>query len=339
MTTTAVRLSDIIEPAVYLSYDAVDSPEKTAFFQSGIVVRNGTLDAKANTGGKIVDIPFWNDLDASTEPNYSTDDPDTSAGTDKVTASQMIARVGYLNKGYTAPDLTGEIAGSNPMQRIRNRFGTYWSRQWQKRILKAATGVMAKNIASNSGDMVRDASIADGNAAVTANFFSRSNFTAAAFTLGDMVDGIQAIAVHSVVFKRMVDNDDIDFIPDSKGALTIPTFMGKSVIVDDGMPVVAGGTSGFVYTSVLFGAGAFGYGEGSPLVPMEVFRTPAAGNGGGVEQLWERKTWMLHPTGYQFTSSSVAGITPTWAELATAANWLRVVPRKNVPLAFLKTNG
>lgn len=339
MTTTAVRLSDIIEPAVYLSYDAVDGPERTAFFQSGVVSRNAALDAKAGTGGRTVDMPFWNDLDASSEPNYSSDDPDVKAALAKVDAAEMIARIGYLNKGFASVDLTGEIAGSNPMQRIRNRFGTYWMRQWQRRIIKASVGVLAHNVASNSGDMVHDASIADGNAATSANLFARNNFTAAAFTLGDAVDGIGAMAVHSIVYKRMVDNDDIDFIPDSKGALTIPTFMGKAVIVDDGLPVVAGGTSGFVYTSILFGAGVIGYGEGNPLTPVEVIRDPHAGNGGGMESLYERKTWLLHVAGHSFTSSSVAGVTPTWAELATAANWSRKVSRKNVPLAFLKTNG
>jgi hypothetical protein len=340
MTTTATRLSDVIEPAVYMSYTAVDNPETTALFQSGIVTRNAVLDEKARTGGKTVDLPFWNDLDPTVEPNYSTDDPDVAAGTGKVDAAEMVARIAYLNKGYCTTDLTGEIAGSNPMQRIRNRFGTYWARQWQRRVIAAAKGVLAKNIATNSGDMVRDASIADGNAATSANLFSRSNFTAAAFTMGDAVDGIQAIAVHSVVFKRMVDNDDIDFIPDSKGALTVPTFMGKRVVVDDSMPVVAGGTSGFVYTSVLFGAGAFGYGEGTPLNPVEVLRDPKAGNGGGAEFLFERNTWLLHPTGHKFLSATMnGGTSANLADLALAANWSRVVVRKNVPLAFLKTNG
>jgi hypothetical protein len=145
------------------------------------------------------------------------------------------------------------------------------------------------------------------------------------------------MAVHSSVMKQMVKNDDIDFIPDSQGNLTIPTFMGKRVIVDDGLTVTAGTTDGFKYTSVLFGAGAFGYGDGMPEVPVEIEREAAQGDGGGIETLWRRNTWLLHPFGFQATGTP-AGNSFTQAELALAAQWDRVIERKNVPMAFLITN-
>jgi len=113
--------------------------------------------------------------------------------------------------------------------------------------------------------------------------------------------------------------------------------MGLRVIVDDSMTVTAGSTSGFKYTSVLFGEGAFAYGDGAPLVPVEVERQEAQGNGAGVETLWTRKTWILHPSGYQNTGTP-ASFSFTPAELAADAAWSRVVERKNVPLAFLVTN-
>lgn len=341
MTT---RLADVIIPEIYLDYQSVDSPEKTAFFESGVAVRSPLLDNAVTDGGRIVHVPFWKDLDATQEPNYSTDDPAVDAVPNKVVAGEQVARLAHLNQGYSTTDLSGELAGSDPMQRIRNRFGTYWMRQWQRRALASLIGVMADNIANDSGDMVEDISIADGNNATASNLFSRSAFTEAAFTLGDMFESVGAIAVHSVVYKRMVDNDDIDFVEDSQGRLTIPTFLGRRVIVDDQMPVVAGGTSGFIYTSILMGPGVVGYGEGSPKVPVEVERDAKAANGGGVETIWERKSWLLHPFGFKFTSTTLTGGAATarsanLADLRLAANWDRVVERKNVPLAFLRTNG
>jgi hypothetical protein len=47
---------------------------------------------------------------------------------------------------------------------------------------------------------------------------------------------------------------------------------------------------------------------------------------------------IYHPSGCSFLSASVASNSATYAELAAAANWDRVVPRKNVPLAFLQVN-
>ncbi len=341
MATT--RLSDAVIPEVYADYQAENSPEKTAFFESGVVVRNEMLDQKANTGGQEIQIPFWRDLDASVEPNASNDDPADMAAPNKLGSGLQKARISYLNQGYSAADLVVELAGSNPMQRIRNRFGTYWQRQWQRRIIASAVGLLADNEANDDGDMVYDGAAAA---------WSRQAFTSAVFTLGDAFGQLSAIAVHSLVYKQMVDAEDIDFIPDSEGKLTIPVFMGQRVIVDDSMPTTASGDPATITsTAVLFGAGAFGYGEGDPLVPVEIERQARAGNGGGVETLWERKTWILHPFGYQFIGADITNrantngrtgadtaadeFSPLLADLHKAANWDRVVDRKNVPIAFL----
>ena len=56
MATT--RLSDAVIPEVYADYQAENTPEKTAFFESGVVVRNEMLDTKAKTGGQEIQIPF-----------------------------------------------------------------------------------------------------------------------------------------------------------------------------------------------------------------------------------------------------------------------------------------
>lgn len=337
MATT--RLSDIIDVTVFRDLPPVNGPEKTAFFQSGIIARNGLLDELASAAGKTAELPFWKDLDSSVEVNYSSDNPASSATPQKVTQGEQIARKAFVNQGWQVADLASELAmGAKAMDHIRARTDMYFQRQWQRRLIAATNGVLADNVANDSSDMVNDVSIEDGDNATAANLFSRTAFTSAAFTSGDHFDDYSAIAVHSVVYKRMVDNDDIDFIPDSQGQLTIPTYLGRRVIVDDGLTVTAGGTSGFKYTSVLFGAGAVGYGIGAPDVPVEVDRAPEQGDGGGIETLWVRNTWLLHPFGFQNTGTP-AGNSFTLAELAAATSWDRVIERKNVPLAYLVTNG
>jgi hypothetical protein len=331
-----VQLTDVIIPQVYESYTAINSPEKSAFFESGVVTRNTMLDQKANTGGRTINVPFWKDLDSTVAPNLS-DDTTNAASPQKIVAGEQIARLAYLNQGYSSADLAGEIAGSDPMQQVRNRFGTYWMRQWQRRLIASSNGILADNVAANSGDMLIKVAAEATGSVTSSTLFNRDAFTEAAYTMGDMASELQAIAVHSRIMAQMVKNDDIVYIQDSQGALSIPTYMGLRVIVDDGMTVRAGTTSGFVYTSVLFGSGAFGYGEGSAKMPVELDREAAKGNGGGIETLWERKTWLLHPFGFQATGTP-AGNSFTLAELALATSWARVVERKNVPMAFLQTN-
>lgn len=339
-----VQLSDIIDVTVFQDLPAVNSPEKTAFFQSGIVNTSPLLNELANSAGKVAELPFWNDIDPTVAPNLSNDVPTDIAVAANVAQGEQITRKAFLNKALSATDLASELAmGPRAMEHIRNRVDTYWTRQWQRRLIASSNGVLADNIANDGSDMVYVAA-GTTNGDVTANtVFTRQNFTTAAFTMGDAVDGLNAIAVHSMIYKRMIDNDDIDFIPDSMGNMTIPTFLGKRVIVDDGLPFTpaAGAGAGDAaarYTSIMFGAGAFGYGEGSPLLPVEVEREAAQGNGGGIETLWTRKTWIVHPFGFQNTATPAA-VSFSIAELAAAATWDRVVDRKNVPMAWLVTNG
>jgi hypothetical protein len=197
--------------------------------------------------------------------------------------------------------------------------------------------VLADNVASNGGDMVVNVAVESTASQTATTRFNRDTFTDAVYTMGDAADGLRAIAVHSAVMKQMVKNDDIVYIPDSQGQLIIPTYMGLRVIVDDGLPVVAGTTSGFKYTSVIFGEGAFGWGDGAPINPVEVEREASQGNGAGIETLWTRKTWMLHPFGYKNTGTP-SDVSFSLAELIAAATWERVVERKSVPISFLVTN-
>lgn len=333
------QLSDIIDTTVFQDIPAVDSPEKTAFYESGIVTRSPFFDELANGPGKTAELPFWKDIDATSAPNISTDAPGDVAVPDKIEQGEQISRKLQLNKSWSEADLAAERAmGGDALTRVRGRTDTYWRRQWQRYLIAATNGVLADNVANDSDDMVNDVASESIAGQSAATLFNRQAFNAAAFTLGDAFEDTGVFAVHSHVMQQMLDNDDIDFIPDSKGEKTIPTFMGRRVVVDDGMTVTAGSTDGFKYTSVLFGSQAFAWGEGTPKVPVEVKREAAQGNGGGVETLWTRKTHIIHPFGYEFTSDTVASESATLAEMALAANWDRVVERKNVPLAFLITN-
>lgn len=316
MATT--QLTDIFVGDYYTTLAPVNSPEKTAVYESGIVTRSPVLDAIASGSQGTAEISYWQDLNADEAPNISNDDPSDLGEVGKATQTSMRARVLYLNKGYGVADLTAELANSEPQQHIRNRFGTYWQRQWQRYVLGAARGVIASNIANDAGDM-----IVDSGATITANAFQD-----AAFTAGDAADQFSAIGVHSVVMNQMVKQDLIEYLRDSAGKIILATYLGKPVFMDDSLTYGAGR-----YLSVFFGQGAFGYGEGSPKVPVEVDRNPAGGNGGGAEVLWERKTYILQPAGFSWKGSEAQNLSPTAAQYATAANWERVFDRKQVPFA------
>lgn len=317
MATT--QLQDIFSKEYYTAIEPQNSPEKTALYQSGIITRSAALDDIANNGQGTAHVHYWNDLDADEAPNISTDDPDQKGAVGKVTQSSLKARTLYLNKGYGVMDLTAELATSSPIEHIRNRFGKYWERQWQRYLIGASKGIIQSNVTNNSSDMVID---------LNDKVVNASAFQDAAYTAGDASDMFSAIAVHSAVMRQMVQADMIEYIKPSDGAIQIPTFLGRPIFMDDSLHDGAG-----KYISIMYGQGAFGYGEGTPTVPVELARDASGGNGGGAEVLWERKTYILQPAGFSWKGAEEKNATPTAAEYATATNWTRVFDRKNVPFA------
>jgi hypothetical protein len=199
-------------------------------------------------------------------------------------------------------------------------------------------GILADNVANDSSDMVVNIATDAAGAPTDAELVSNDAILDAQQTAGDHQGGFSAIAMHSVVYSRLRKQQLINFIRDADNNTLFQTYGNLRVIVDDSLSAVAG-TNRVTYTTVIFGTGAVVAGMGRTAVPSELDREPSHGNGGGESILYSRRADIIHPLGFEFTSSSVAGQSATLAELATAANWNRVWERKNVPLCFLQTNG
>ncbi|EHQ3257632.1 hypothetical protein QO517_004386 [Salmonella enterica] len=340
-------IGDIVtgnEP-VLLSYMTQDPVEKTAFFESGIITPTPYAAAIANGSSHLANIPFWKAIDTSIEPNYSNDVYQDIATPRNVQTGEMMARVAYLNEGFGQADLTVELTSQNPLQSVANRLDNFWQRQAQRRLIATALGLYNDNVAATDeyhtqNDMVIDVSATLG--------FDAGAFIDATQTMGDALMGstgevLGAIAMHSFVYGQARKANLIDFIRDADNNTMFATYQGYRVVVDDSMTVVGTGNDR-KFISIIFGNGAIGYGEGTPTNPLEYEREASRGNGGGVETLWSRKTWLLHPLGYSFTSAVITGNgsetiarSASWQDLANATNWDRVVERKHVPIAFLVT--
>jgi hypothetical protein len=331
------RLSDVIEPSVFAPYVQLLTTELSALWQSGIILPDAQIQALAQGDGKTFNLPFFNDL-SNTESNVGTDNPASTSTPEKITAGQDVAVKHYRNQSWSSADLVSAIIGPDPMEQIASRVAAYWVRDLQNTLINSVTGLIADNVANDSGDMVHDIAT-DASAPVGAGEkISAAAVIAAQQTAGDHQTVFTAIAMHSVLFSELKVQNLITFIPNARGEVNIPTYLGLRVIVDDGMPAVAG-SQRITYDTYLFGQGAVAWGEGSPRVPVETSRDPDQGDGEGVETLYSRRHFILHPRGIEFTSASVASTSPTNAELATATNWNRVYDRKLVRLAVLQTNG
>lgn len=338
MAAGTTQLSDVIVPEVFTPYVQQITEEKSRLVQSGILARAESIDNFLAGAGLTAHMPSFKDLDNDSE-NVSTDQSGTSSPNKIGTAQEIIVRLSR-NNSWSSYDLVQALIGADPMEAIASRVGAYWTRRLQAAFVATMRGVYADNAAAPVGtehvqnDMTHDVSGASFVDGVT-------NFTAEAFidatlTMGDSMGDLAGIVVHSVVYARMQKNNLIDFIPDSEGKVNIPVFLGREVVVDDGVPFTGG-----VFESWLFARGACRLGMGSPSVPTEVDRNPATGNGGGSETLYNRVELCIHPVGHAYIGTAASGgpsNANTTNNLANAGSWRRAfTERKQIKMARLIT--
>ena len=90
-------------------------------------------------------------------------------------------------------------------------------------------GVFADNITNDAGDMVEDISSDSAAAITSAELISFEAVADAAQTMGDAKSALSLLVLHSEVETQLSKNDLIDYIPDSQGKLTVPTFEASAL--------------------------------------------------------------------------------------------------------------
>ncbi|PMH74906.1 hypothetical protein [Vibrio cyclitrophicus] len=326
-------LEKLIQPEQFTKYVQEKSVKRSALYQSGAVVTSELVQSKANGGGLAVQIPVWKDL-ADTDPNLSTDDISVMATPNDVTAVLMKTRVANLNNGWSSIDLANELSGVDASQMITNRVGDYWTRVFNKRLVASLEGVQADSVANHGGDMVIDK--AD-------EAFSYDHLIDAALTMSENLDQMKMLVVHPNVFggisKAAKGNGEIklEYRRIEELDMSIAVYGGLALLVDSTVPVDKTDPANPVYTTFMLGNGAVAAAFGTPMNALEIDRQAPAGNGGGAEVVWSRVSPIIHPLGFDWTDTAVAGQSPTLAELKDEANWTRKLERENIPVAFIKS--
>jgi hypothetical protein len=332
-----VQIADVYNPLTFARREQEKQVEMNAFLASGIMVMDPRITEQATVGGNKGELPFFKPL-GTDEPNYSDDAPGNTSTPKKVSGAKMDWRLASQNQSWSTMDLARELSLIDPVGAITDRQGAYWATTNERRLINSALGILADNVANDDSDMVVSVATDAAGDVTDAEKISADVIIDARQTAGDHKGGFAAIAMHSVVHATLEKQQLIEDVRDADNNTLFQVYNNMRVVLDDSLPAIAG-TNRITYTSILFGAGAWVAGEGRVQTPSEIDRTPAAGNGGGQDTIFSRRADIIHPLGFSFTSASVAGQSATLAELADDANWDRVWGRKNVPMAFIQTNG
>jgi hypothetical protein len=246
----------------------------------------------------------------------------------------MKTRVANINSGWSSIDLANELSGVDASAHIQARVGEYWTRVFNKRLVASLQGIQADSVANHGSDMIVDRKL---------EVFSYDHLVDAAVGLSENLQDLKILVVNPKIFGSISKEAkgsggvSVEYRRIEELNMSIATYGGMALLVDSTLPVDSTDPDAPIYTSVVLGAGAFASAFGTPMNGLEIAREAAAGNGGGCEVVWSRVSPIIHPLGFDFTDSAVAGQSPTLAELADESNWSRLYARENVPIAFIES--
>lgn len=327
---SGTKLTDVIVPELFNPYVIKQTMEKSALIQSGIITNSPEFDKFASQAAPLVNMPFFEDLSGESETVIEGEDLEEN----KITSNKDVAVILRRAKMWSATDLSAALSGKDPMGAIGTLVSTFWARDMQKELVAVLKGIFGTFTPEDGSATTRLASnLLDISKLSTANakIISTSAFIDAQQLLGDAQDLLTGVMMHSATKSHLKKQNLIETIRPSEN-VEFETYQGKRVIVDDGCPVIDG-----VYSTFLFGSGAFALGNGSPegFVPTETDRDKKKGS--GVDYLINRKTYILHPRGVKFTQESVAKTEgPSRAEIIMPENWDPVYEAKQIRIVELK---
>ncbi len=324
------RLTDVIVPDIFTDYTLEPSIKNSRFWRSGIIQPNGGLRALLNGGGKIFQMPFFQNPTNTTGVSQIPDET-TPSTVNNVLTGQQDARRQLREQLWGSNNLVTVLTGADPMGAVATAVNDYWANDYDLALISSVVGVIADNIANDSGDLLEDqsgSSIDDDMIVDAQNLLGENGVLGRSDQNGGQWAGI---AMHSAIYNSLRKQDAITFVAISGQDRPIEFYQRMVVIVDDNLPVNTN-----VYDTVLFKTGAFNFDVGtSGYTPTETDRQTKVGF--GIDELITRRVFGLHPVGFQWSDGSVAGESPTNAELELAANWNRAFEQQNTGFVMLRS--
>jgi hypothetical protein len=221
-------------------------------------------------------------------------------------------------KAWMEKDFSFDITGGQDfMNNVAQQVVDYWQDIDQDTLLAILKGVFAMTSTKGAEFVTKHTFEVDGPMeATTLN-------SATAQACGDRKKKFAMIFMHSVPATNLENLNLLTALKytDKDGItrdLTLYSWNGKLVVVDDGMPTEVSGDD-TIYTSYVLGEGTISFEDIGAKVPYEMNRDPKTN--GGQDTLYTRQRKVFAPFGISYEKKSQATLSPTDTELANGANW------------------
>ena len=297
------------------------STKENSLIKNGLftVVNKYKEKMSEQTGGYAVNEPIKARLEG-TPVNYDGN-TNIPAGAERDTFYQRKICYGRA-QAWGEYDFAADITGTNFMAEAQE-VKDFWDEKRQETVLSILKGIFSMEGGVN-GQFVSKHTYDISNASET-KLSADSLNKAAQKALGDKKAQLDVIFMHSAVSTNLEGLNLIQFLKyvsqdGIERDLTIGTFNGRLVIVDDDMPVetVEDSLGDYnVYTSYVFKKGFFEYENIGAQVPSELYRD--AYTKGGKTDLITRVREMIVPMYISYKGTGT--VSPTNENFATGSNW------------------
>lgn len=346
--------SKSFNPQAFGKYvERIPQLKKNELIKSGALKGNAEIKNAFNsqTGTAYAILPMYGLLDGDVL-NYDGQTDITATGTTTYERGVVvIGRAKAWTEGDFAVDITG---GVDFMDNVANQVAEYFDGVDQSTLLAILEGIFAMTGAANKEFVDNHTfDITEVEEGLAGPSTLNSAIQKAG---GDNKSKFTMVIMHSTVATNLENIKLLAYLKqtDANGIereLGLATWNGRTVIIDDDMPVTdvaesaTGKGDGYTaYTTYVLGAGAFDYENIGAKVPYEMDRNPAVR--GGQDTLYVRQRKCYAPYGISYTKKSQATLSPTDAELKKGTNWELVsdgngktINHKAIPIARIISKG
>lgn len=340
-------------PEAFASYvDTIPKTKKNELIKSRAIRGNEQIRQafQGQTGVVYATIPMYGRLDG--DPLNYDGQTDIEA-TSTTTFDRSVVVTGRA-KAWVERDFSEDITGgADFMGNVARQVSDYWDEVDQDTLLAILDGVF--KMSGNTGNQTFvDKHTYDVDEVVGATTLNNAIQRAS----GDNKNIFNQVIMHSEVATTLENLKVLEYLKytDENGIerqLQIATWNGRSVLIDDSMPVeeVNVGTEEepeiqTKYVSYILGEGAFDFEDIGAEVPFEMDRDPKVN--GGQDTLYSRQRKVFAPYGISFTKNNMKTNSPTKEELADGSNWTLVhdgasgnqrkyIDHKAIPIVRMKT--
>lgn len=307
---------------VFAKYmERVPRVKQNAFLTSGVLRTRNDLKSlfAEQTGGNFASVPMTG-LIGGTADNYDGNTNITADTLDTYLQSMIV--VGRAH-AWLERDFSFDITGKDFMAEIAAQVGNYWDDVDQGTILSILKGIFGVTANNFNTDHTLDIT------ADTVNTVDETTLNNATQKAAGANKKIFKMAImHSAVATTLENLQVLSYFKADENGMqrdvALAAWNGRTVLIDDEVPTEAVAATQSdpaytKYTTYILGEGAFDYVDVGAKVPYETDRDSRTH--GGEDYLITRQRKIFAPRGFSFVQPSTAIISPTTAQLETAARW------------------